>query len=96
MAKTDYQLLDINDEGFVSMMDTSNQAGDIREDLALPSATEEDQKLAEQIKADFEAGKDLVVRCRGRSLRSLVTTCLVCFWFVIIGCEARGFCVVRV
>lgn len=35
--------------------------GDTREDLALPSQTDDDNKLAEQIRKDFEDGKELVL-----------------------------------
>jgi translation initiation factor 5A len=35
--------------------------GDTREDLQLPSGTEESQKLAESIKAEFEDGKEVIV-----------------------------------
>ena len=35
--------------------------GDTREDLQLPKGTDESDKLAEQIKADFEDGKEVVV-----------------------------------
>lgn len=42
----------------VSLM-TEN--GDTRDDLNLPSGTEEADKLAVQLKADFADGKDIVV-----------------------------------
>lgn len=35
--------------------------GDTREDLQLPRGTEEMEKLAETIKADFDEGKEVVV-----------------------------------
>lgn len=35
--------------------------GDTREDLALPSQTDDDNKLADQIRKDFEEGKELVI-----------------------------------
>lgn len=35
--------------------------GDLREDLSLPSQTDEDNKLAEQIRQDVAAEKELVV-----------------------------------
>lgn len=35
--------------------------GDTREDLSLPSQTDDDLKLAEQIRKDFEEGKELVL-----------------------------------
>jgi translation initiation factor 5A len=35
--------------------------GELREDLQLPSQTEEDQKISEQIRSDIEAEKELIV-----------------------------------
>jgi translation initiation factor 5A len=35
--------------------------GDTREDLSLPKGTEDAEKLAEQIKAQFAEGQELVV-----------------------------------
>ena len=37
------------------------ESGDTREDLTLPKGTDDAEKLAEQIKADFHDGKELVV-----------------------------------
>ena len=42
----------------VSLM---TEGGDTKDDLQLPSLTDEATKLAEQIKADFDAGKELCV-----------------------------------
>ncbi|PSC75585.1 eukaryotic translation initiation factor 5A-2 [Micractinium conductrix] len=58
VSRTDYTLLDITDDGFVSLM---TEGGDTKDDLQLPSLTDEATKLAEQIKADFDAGKELCV-----------------------------------
>lgn len=38
-----------------------NEGGDTKDDLQLPSGTDEAEKLAVQLKADFEAGKELQV-----------------------------------
>lgn len=66
VSRTDYTLLDITDDGFVSLM---TEGGDTKDDLQLPSGTDEAEKLAVQIKADFDSGKELVVSvmkvCRG-------------------------------
>ena len=35
--------------------------GNTREDLCLPSQTDDDIKLAEQIRNDFEEGKEIIV-----------------------------------
>ena len=37
------------------------EGGDTKDDLQLPSGTDEAEKLAVQIKADFDAGKELMV-----------------------------------
>ncbi len=37
------------------------ESGDTKDDLQLPSGTDEAEKLAVQIKADFDAGKEMVV-----------------------------------
>jgi hypothetical protein len=58
VSRTDYTLLDITDDGFVSLM---TEGGDTKDDLQLPSGTDEADKLAIQIKADFDAGKELMV-----------------------------------
>eukprot|EP00775_Hariotina_reticulata_P011707 gene11707-11852_t len=58
ISRTEYTLVDINEEGFVTLM---MENGDTREDLTLPTGTEEADKLAAQLKADFADGKELVV-----------------------------------
>lgn len=58
VSRTDFTLLDVSDDGFVSLMDEN---GDTKDDLTLPKGTDEADKLAQQIKADFEAGKELIV-----------------------------------
>ncbi|XP_044490046.1 mitotic checkpoint protein BUB3.3-like [Mangifera indica] len=52
--RTDYQLIDISEDGFVSLL-TEN--GNTKDDLRLPT----DDSLLAQIKSGFEEGKDLVV-----------------------------------
>jgi len=54
VVRTDYQLIDISEDGFVSLL-TEN--GDTKDDLRLPS----DDQLLSQIKEGFKEGKDLVV-----------------------------------
>jgi len=58
ISRTEYTLLDVNEEGFVSLM---AENGDTREDLTLPKGTEDAEKLAEQIKAEFANGSEMVV-----------------------------------
>ncbi|KAJ6899806.1 hypothetical protein NC652_026069 [Populus alba x Populus x berolinensis] len=52
--RTDYQLIDISEDGFVSLL-TEN--GNTKDDLRLPT----DDSLLSQIKDGFGEGKDLVV-----------------------------------
>ncbi|KAL2664607.1 hypothetical protein AAZV13_02G170700 [Glycine max] len=52
--RTDYQLIDISEDGFVSLL-TDN--GNTKDDLKLPT----DEALLAQIKDGFSEGKDLVV-----------------------------------
>ena len=58
VTRQDYTLLDVSDDGFVSLM---TEGGDTKDDLTLPKGTDEADKLAAQIKADFDAGKELIV-----------------------------------
>lgn len=55
VSRKEYTLLDISEDDFVSLMDES---GETREDVKLPSYPE---NFADEIRADFEAGKQLVV-----------------------------------
>ncbi|KGN62994.1 eukaryotic translation initiation factor 5A-2 [Cucumis sativus] len=54
VTRTDYQLIDISEDGFVSLL-TDN--GSTKDDLRLPT----DESLLTQIKDGFAEGKDLVV-----------------------------------
>lgn len=58
VTRTEYSLIDINDEGFVTLMD---DAGGTREDLSLPSGTDDATKLADAIKELFGDGQEVVV-----------------------------------
>ena len=53
MKRTEYQLLDVDDEGFVTLMD---DAGETRDDLR---AT--DDEVAKQIRDKVDAGEDALV-----------------------------------
>lgn len=59
IVRQEYVLLDINDEGFVTLLDDAK--GETREDLTLPKGTDEAEKLAESLKEQFSAGQELVV-----------------------------------
>ncbi|XP_074317043.1 eukaryotic translation initiation factor 5A-like [Silene latifolia] len=52
--RVDYQLLDITEDGFVSLL-TDN--GDTKDDLKLPT----DDALAKTMREGFDAGKDLIL-----------------------------------
>lgn len=58
VAREDYTLVDLNDEGFLSLMDDS---GNVREDLKLPSGHDDAEQLARQIQASWDEGKELVL-----------------------------------
>ena len=58
VSRQDYTLLDVSEDGFISLMDDS---GNTKDDLALPKGTDDAEKLAEQIQKDFDDGKELVV-----------------------------------
>lgn len=53
VKREDYQLTDISDDGFLSLM---TDAGDLREDLKVP-----DGDLGVQLRTDFDSGKELLV-----------------------------------
>merc|ERR1712072_1512518 len=57
VSRAEYTLLDI-DDGFVSLMEES---GETKDDLKLPSGTDELDKLAEDLTAAFEDGKDMII-----------------------------------
>ena len=58
ISRTEYTLLDINDEGFLSLM---LENGDLREDLKLPTGTEDADKLAVLIKEGMANNQELVL-----------------------------------
>lgn len=58
VKRLEFQLIDVNDEGFVTLMDDN---GNTREDLMLPKGTDEADKLAETIKTYHTDGKEMVV-----------------------------------
>jgi len=58
VSREDYTLVDLNDEGFLGLMDDS---GNVREDLKLPSGHDDADALARQIQAQWDDGKELVL-----------------------------------
>ncbi|KAG7667791.1 hypothetical protein KSW81_005711 [Nannochloris sp. 'desiccata'] len=67
VSRTEYTLIDISDDGFCSLM---LESGETKDDLTLPSGTDELDKLAIQIKQDFDEGKELIVAVLSVSSRS--------------------------
>ena len=65
VVRTEYTLIDISDDGFCSLM---TESGETKDDLTLPSGTDDLDKLAIQIKEDFNAGKEMIVAVLGVSL----------------------------
>lgn len=55
VTRKDYQLVDVDEEGFVTLMDDKN---DTRADLRIDPASDETHK---KLKEDFEEGKDLII-----------------------------------
>jgi len=77
VTRTEFTLIDISDDGFVSLMTDS---GDTKDDLSLPKGTDDLDKLAAQIQADFDEGKEVVVSVLAvRDARRDVLCCR--FWF---------------
>jgi len=56
--RADFSLVDVTDDGFVSLMD---EGGNIRDDLKLPEGNDDNDKLARQIQEMFDDGKDIVI-----------------------------------
>lgn len=56
VTRTEYTLMDINDEGYLSLMEEN---GKMKEDLKLPY--EIDPELSDKIKAMFDEGKNLII-----------------------------------
>eukprot|EP00882_Tetradesmus_deserticola_P000106 GHRQ01000118.1.p1 GENE.GHRQ01000118.1~~GHRQ01000118.1.p1 ORF type:complete len:163 (+),score=63.57 GHRQ01000118.1:163-651(+) len=58
ISRAEFTLLDINEEGFVTLM---AENGDTREDLTLPKGTDDSEKLAAQLREQFQGGNELIV-----------------------------------
>jgi translation initiation factor 5A len=70
--RQEYTLLDIMEDGYVSLLDEN---GNNRDDLTLPKGTDDAEKLAKQIQDDFDAGKELtltVLKAMGEEMISAV------------------------
>jgi len=58
VKREEYTVMDVGEEGTISLL---TEGGDAKDDLNLPSGTDDDAKNAEGIKKDFEAGKNVIV-----------------------------------
>uniref|UniRef100_A0A0G4H2U3 Eukaryotic translation initiation factor 5A n=1 Tax=Chromera velia CCMP2878 TaxID=1169474 RepID=A0A0G4H2U3_9ALVE len=58
VKKSEFQLMDITDEGYMSLIDGS---GNMKEDVKIPDASEDDQKLVAEMKGGLDSGKQVVV-----------------------------------
>jgi translation initiation factor 5A len=58
VKKEEFQLIDIQDDGFLSLMDTQ---GETKEDLKFPTDTDDDKTMTEKIKTKFDDGSDINV-----------------------------------
>lgn len=72
VSRQEFTLLDINEDGFVSLMD---EAGNTKDDLSLPKVTDDAEKLAQQIQEDFDAGKELVVTVLKSMGEEMISSC---------------------
>jgi len=54
VSRNDFQLIDISEDGFVSLM---NEKGDTRDDLRLPT----DEELAKKIKEEFTKDNSVII-----------------------------------
>jgi len=58
ISRKEYTVIDITDEGIVSLMDES---GNTRDDLFLPKGTDEADKLAEMMQQHWDDNKEMAV-----------------------------------
>lgn len=64
VKREDYQLTDISDDGYLTLMADN---GDLREDLKYP-----DGELGTSLRADYDAGKELLVSTPHHTLAPFV------------------------
>ena len=58
IIRSNYTLIDINEDGYLSLMDSQ---GSNRQDLKLPDLTEDDKKLSERIRNAHNEGKEIFI-----------------------------------
>jgi len=59
ITRCEYLLVDIQEDGFVSLM--NEETGDLRDDMQMPTGTDDATKLAGEIKAAFDDSKEVRV-----------------------------------
>merc|ERR1711976_383276 len=70
VTRTEFQLIDITDDDFASLM---SENGDTRDDLGLPDKTDDDKKLATELRELIEKGdKDVFVTVLGAMNEELI------------------------
>ncbi len=69
VTRKDFQLLDIDEEGFITVMDDKH---DTREDLQIDPENDEVHK---KVKEDFDEGKDLIVTVLSAMGKEKVIAC---------------------
>merc|ERR1712054_337271 len=56
--REEYTVMDIADDGMLSLL---REDGTTKEDLKMPAGTDDDEKLAHEIRKDFDGGKTVIV-----------------------------------
>lgn len=77
VKREDYQLTDISDDGYLSLMSDN---GDLREDLKVPEGD-----VGAQLRAEYDAGKDIlctVLKSCGEEASSISNTCFFFKWSI--------------
>ena len=67
VSRKDFQLLDVSDDGYLSLMD---DGGNTRDDLKVPEGD-----IGEEIKSSMEDGKDILVSLHLRRVGSWLPIC---------------------
>merc|ERR1712098_347583 len=58
VTKCEYTVMDVGDGGAVSLL---TDGGETKDDLNLPKGSDDNEKLAKEIRDGFEAGKSLII-----------------------------------
>lgn len=74
VKREDYQLTDISDDGFLSLMSDN---GDLREDLRVP-----DGEVGVQLRSEYDNGKDILCTVLKSCGEEVKTNFLIFFFFL--------------